>query len=257
MKFNPMERLTLAALLGGLQNGVSGDQAMPLLQSILAQRQGRVDARRAMAQDMQQTLLGIAGTASGPNASQAYLQSLIDSNYIKPRMGERLTDFNTALYPSGGQSPLYGITGQAAADSGIPEAEPISGFTDSELSRYFRAPGASGNTALGIKITSFVAQGKTDPNEIYDALTKLPDETGYFALMEPAAARTAIMNILTRNNLIPPAPAPWQPPAAGAGAAVPPQQIPYMGAGGNYGAAPAPPVASPYMGAGGPYGYRG
>jgi hypothetical protein len=185
MKFNPMERVTLAALLGGLQNGVSGDQAMPLLQSILAQRQGRIADRRAMAQGMQQTLLGLAGSANGPEASQAYLQSLIDSNYIKPRMGERLTDFNTALYPSGGQSPLYGITGEPS------QAAPTS--IDQQV---------YSEVATAMAPTPANPDGNLDatPAEVYQSIVMSGSPIGYWAMQNPQEAMQYIAASIATIN---------------------------------------------------------
>lgn len=202
-----MERVTLAALLGGLQSGVSGDQAMPLLSAMLQQRQSRMSAnqdfRQQMMQQQMSALQGIAGSAASDDAGNAYLQSLIDANYIKPKMADRLTDFNSALYPGGGQSPLYGITGTPAPTAmTAPEIPPITGIPDSELRAYFNE--GSGNSALRIAILTALREGGAEtPSEIYDYIARIPDNTGYFAQMNREATATAINAVLKNLGMLP------------------------------------------------------
>lgn len=198
MGFNPTERLTLAAVLSGLQSGMSGDQAMPLLSSVLSSR----DARRANMQDMMMQAYGgltnFAGTAEDSSASRAYLYALENAGMFGPKRMQKLTNFNVGLYGNDGErSPLYGLVGDPSrmspdsAPSGVPMA--ITGIEDTEL----RSWGTS-NTNL---FAAILSTNSTDRDAIYDALTSdssRPAEA-YFASLNPEATYRAIDTYLATD----------------------------------------------------------
>lgn len=198
MGFNPNERLTLAAILSGLQGGMSGDQAMPLLSSVMASR----DQRRADNRELMMQALGastnFAGTAENNDASQAYLYALQDAGLFRPRQMDKITAFNTALYPGeDSRSPLYGLVGDMArlnptsSSGGVPVA--ITGIPDSELQAW-----GTSNPAI---YSAVIASGSTDREAIYDAIVKNPNSPAeaYFAINNPDAVYQAIDAYLGTN----------------------------------------------------------
>lgn len=197
MGYNKTERMTLAALLSGLQAGMSGEQAMPLLSSVMASR----DQRRSMNQDMMQQAMGgltnFAGTAADAGASNAYLQALENSGMFKPRQVNRLQAFNAGLYgadPSTGRSSLYGLVGDPSRMAGGSNAIAITGLPDAELAAY-----GTSNPAVYAQILS-IAENEDDPNEI---LRKLMGQEGgavsYWAATNPEAARATVAKVLGLN----------------------------------------------------------
>lgn len=194
MGLNPNERLTLAAVLSGLQGGMSGDQAMPLISSVMQAR----DARQASMKDMMMqgygALTNFAGTAENNDASQAYLYAMQNAGILNNRRMQKLTDFNVGLY--GGEdsrSPLYGLVGdmnrlspEGADSSGVPIS--LSGLTDEELRAW-----NTSNPNLWAAVAQS-AQGQNNRDEIYRAVVEnaqTPAEA-YFA----AANAEAIYKVI-------------------------------------------------------------
>jgi hypothetical protein len=124
MKFSPMNRLTLSALLAGLQGGMSGQDAYAVFQGVMQNQQAMRDARQQRMMDAMGNLQSIAQNYASPQQGQAYLQSLVDSHIIGGGMADRLTAANNAFYPGG--SSVFASQGSSA----------IPGVDENQLSMY-------------------------------------------------------------------------------------------------------------------------
>lgn len=185
-KFNPMERLTLTSLLGGLRGGLDGDRAYNILSSVLQQQQARVQARKDMLMQQIGMLGQYAGMSPDATASTAYLNGLSEAGAIGPKMSDRLTAYNQSLYPNGGQSPMYGITGTPPQ-------------TEASVSTPQRVYSAV-VTAMGVNPTTGEDNMDATPEEVYNSIVMAGDDLGWWAMQNPQEAMSYIKSAIMSVN---------------------------------------------------------
>lgn len=119
MNFSQDNRATLSTLLAALGNGVSGEQAAPILAATLSAQQAQQDARTQRYQDMASQVAGMAGSGYTYGGVKSYLDTMTPQQGIPGRFQGLLDQaFANPDIPPGweGQLPTYGGGGPGLMD---------------------------------------------------------------------------------------------------------------------------------------------
>lgn len=194
MNLSPDNRTTLETLLAGLNSGVSGSQAAPILAATLQAQAQQQQARQAQYQQMASNVANLAQSGM----TQGGVSSYIDSMTQQPGIPGRFQGLLESAFPSGQQipqglmepngdipvqgyqdqlqSPMYTQNPQASVGAYTPGGQLMSAPEQSQMAAMAQMPPPPKPTDADLMgqvragISQATANGKT-PEEIVAGMT--------------------------------------------------------------------------------------